>query len=157
MAKKVVATIQKDKGKKFVKAIKMVKNDKGNYEFKESFILTDDLEDFLLKTMTQIKEKLYVITRNDLPYGSQAVQAGHSLAQFILEHLEISQLWHIIYLSVEDEDALLRLIEKCSKKGLRVSIFREPDLNNEITSITIEPGKKSKRLVGHLPLLKKKE
>lgn len=111
--------------------------------------------------MTQNK-KLYVITRNDLPSGTKAVQAGHSLAQFILEHLEISQLWHkesqyLIYLSIIDENALLRLIEKCNKCNLNISVFKEPDINNEITSITIEPGKKSKRLVGHLPLLFKKE
>jgi len=51
----------------------------------------------------------------------------------------------------------LRLIEKCNKCNLNISVFKEPDINNEITSITIEPGKKSKRLVGHLPLLFKKE
>jgi hypothetical protein len=50
MAKKVVATMKKTDAKRFVKVIKMVKNKKGNYEFKEQIINPEsDVDETLSK------------------------------------------------------------------------------------------------------------
>ena len=47
MAKKTVATLKKSGGKTFTKVIKAVKNDKGNYTFKEEIMPSDEVNDFL--------------------------------------------------------------------------------------------------------------
>jgi hypothetical protein len=36
--------------------------------------------------------------------------------------------------------------------NLKISVFREPDIGNEITAIAIQPGETSKKLVRNLPL-----
>ncbi len=46
MAKKVVATLQTGAGKNFAKVIKMVKNKKGAYQFKETIVHVDHVKDF---------------------------------------------------------------------------------------------------------------
>ncbi|MCG9911952.1 MAG: DUF4295 domain-containing protein [Flavobacteriales bacterium] len=46
MAKKVVATLKKGEGKDFAKVIKMVKNEKGSYSFKEEIVHKDAANDF---------------------------------------------------------------------------------------------------------------
>lgn len=46
MAKKVVATLKKGEGKDFARVIKMVKNEKGTYSFKEEIIHKDLATDF---------------------------------------------------------------------------------------------------------------
>jgi hypothetical protein len=50
---------------------------------------------------------------------------------------------------------LKRLIEKLEKHHIKYSIFREPDINNQITAIAIEPSEKTRRLVSSLPLMLK--
>jgi len=47
---------------------------------------------------------------------------------------------------------LVKLIEEASEKGLKFSVFREPDIDNQITSVAIEPGNKSKKLCSRLKL-----
>lgn len=108
--------------------------------------------------MTQIK-KLTTVTRRDLSPGYQSVQSTHAGILFIFEHPEISQIWHkdpyLAQLSAKNEDALKHLILKLEKNQIKYSVFREPDLNNEITAIAIEPSDKTRRLVSNLPLMLK--
>jgi len=47
MAKKVVATLQSGAGKKYTRVIKMIKTDRGSYNFKESVIHNETITDFL--------------------------------------------------------------------------------------------------------------
>lgn len=49
---------------------------------------------------------------------------------------------------MELERLSLRLTKKCIKH----SLFREPDLNDELTAIAIEPGRDSKRVCSSYPL-----
>lgn len=107
--------------------------------------------------MTQINQKLIVITRRDLSPGCQAVQAAHAAIEFQHEHFKIAKQWnseskYLIFLSVQNEQSLLILLEKIQKHGLKYSVFREPDINNEITAIAMEPSDKSKKLCSNLPL-----
>jgi hypothetical protein len=100
---------------------------------------------------------LYVITRADLSPGYQAVQSMHALRQFTEEHPEIDQEWfkksnYLGLLSVEDELALCKLIDKAVALGIKFSIFREPDIDNQITAIALEPGSKSKKLCQNIKL-----
>ena len=49
MAKKTVASLQKKGAKAFTKAIKIVKNDRGNYSFKSEIVPKDKVKEFFAK------------------------------------------------------------------------------------------------------------
>lgn len=106
-------------------------------------------------TSTGPKDKLYLVVRADLPPGQQAVQACHAMRGFAFEHEGVERAWfeasnHLALLAAPDEWALLRLAREAAHKGLRVSSFREPDRDNEVTAIALEP--RAKRLLRGLPL-----
>lgn len=108
-------------------------------------------------TKTMNKDKLYLITRDDLVPGSQAVQAMHAARQFQAEHSEIEQRWfnssnHLCFLSVPSVQDLEKLVRKAERRGVLYSTFQEPDLENQMTAIALEPGQNSRRLCGKLKL-----
>lgn len=89
--------------------------------------------------------------------GSQAVQGMHSLVEFLIKHPDKSKHWYensnsIIFLSVANEQELLDLIDKCKSKNIECCEFREPDLDNSLTSICIEPSGKTKKICYNLKL-----
>ena len=80
--------------------------------------------------------KLYVLSRKDLGLVYQAVQSGHALAQWCLEHPK--NYWQnqtLIYLEVKNEKKLLKWREKLRQKGIEVSEFVEPDVDYKVTAI----------------------
>lgn len=82
------------------------------------------------------KNRLYVLTRNDLNLPYQGVQAGHAVAQWMLENKD-KEVWnneYLIYLEVDNIDFWKM---KLSDKGINYSEFKEPDLNNLTTAIAI--------------------
>lgn len=90
----------------------------------------------------------------------QAVQSGHAAIQFQYDYPDIAKEWHdnskyLIYLSVENESELQHLIQKLQKSKIKFSVFRESDIDNQITAIAIEPSDKTRRLVSNLPLMLK--
>jgi peptidyl-tRNA hydrolase len=89
--------------------------------------------------------------------GYQAVQSIHAAIQFKFEHPEISLDWfeksnYLGLLSVANEGELIALIEQATEKGIALSVFREPDIDNQITAIALSPGPQSKKLCSRLPL-----
>ena len=107
----------------------------------------------------QIKEgdKLYVVTRQDISFGYQGVQAQHAIVEFCFQHPEIAKTWYensnyLGFLSVANENELMALAEQAAANDIHVSVFREPDVDNEVTAIAIAPGPKSKKLVSKLEL-----
>ena len=85
-------------------------------------------------------KKMYVLIRKDLDPSYQAVQAGHALAQFMLEHPDQAQDWDnhtLIYLRVKNEDELKKWWMKIDnmEEDAPYSTFREPDIGNELTAI----------------------
>jgi peptidyl-tRNA hydrolase len=100
-------------------------------------------------------DKLYLVTRGDLPAGQQAVQACHALRQFVEEHPEVERAWfagssHLALLAVADEGELARLLVEARDRGLLAAAFREPDLGDALTAVALEPG--ARRLLRRLPL-----
>jgi hypothetical protein len=97
----------------------------------------------------QKSNRLYVLISNKLPSIYGAVQGGHAVAQWMLEHHNDLK-WKnetVIYLSCNIEQMLYKL------NGDDISIFREPDLGNEITALAVlgnhynEPVLKKLRLL----------
>lgn len=102
-------------------------------------------------------DKLYVVTRSDLSNGYQAVQGMHAAIQFIFEHKEVVCDWYqtsnyLGFLSVANESELAQLAEQAERHNIRFSVFREPDINDQVTAIALEPGAKSKKLCNKLKL-----
>lgn len=99
--------------------------------------------------------KLYVITRQDLSAGQQAVQSCHALIEFQVTHPDLTKEWYarsntLALLSVPDEMELEALARSAEAKWIEVSRFREPDRDNELTAIVLGP--QGKRLVQRLSL-----
>lgn len=87
----------------------------------------------------------------------QLAQACHVTFQFAREYPQLTISWmdisnYIAILQVENEAKLHELIEKASSRAVVLSIFKEPDMNNEITAIALEPGEKSKKLCSNFKL-----
>lgn len=99
-------------------------------------------------------DKLYLVTRSDLPAGQQAVQAAHAMRQFAADFPDVDRQWFessntLALLAVPDEPSLARLLRKARWRG-PVSEFREPDRGGELTAIAIGPW--GKPVVARLPL-----
>lgn len=105
-------------------------------------------------------EKLRVVSRRDISIGYQSVQSAHALVQFQYEHPELAKLWYkesnyLAFLTVANEEELEKLIRKAEAKGIKHSIFREPDIDNQITAVAFEASDESRRLTSSCPVLGK--
>lgn len=98
--------------------------------------------------------KLVLVTRKDLSPGYQAVQPLHALAEFAQQHPAAFFHWqnfdkNIVLLSTKDEESLKSLYENIEGKK---SQFREPDINDELTSIAFSPTEFDCKRTSKLPL-----
>lgn len=104
-------------------------------------------------------DRLYLITRRDLPPGPQAVQSCHAMAAFAIEHREAFEAWFqgsntLALVSVENERELESLLDTANSKGISASDVREPDLEDQLTALAFGPeGRKICR--GLTPTLRK--
>lgn len=99
-------------------------------------------------------DKLYLVTRTDLPPGVRASQLVHAQRQFAAEHPDEDLRWFrgsntIVLLEVPTEDHLAQLERRARIAGTSVSVFREPDLGDQLTSLALGPS--GKRHVRALP------
>ena len=70
----------------------------------------------------------------DKVYG--CVQGGHAVAQWLIDNKDTQQ-WnnqYLIYLSADIE----KWIFKLNLKGIKFSVFNEPDLDNIPTALAVE-------------------
>ena len=75
--------------------------------------------------------------RRDLSLPYRAVQGGHAVAQWMMDHAGTWQNEYLIYLDVPDLQALERWIYKLDLLEVSYSVFREPDLDNELTAVAV--------------------
>jgi len=61
----------------------------------------------------------------------------------------------LVFLTVADEADLIKLITKAILTGIKYTIFREPDLDNQITAVAFEPTDATRKLTSSCPLLGK--
>lgn len=105
-------------------------------------------------------EKVFLVTRADLPPGQQAVQAAHALQELNVQHGELVRGWYarsntLAFLAAKDEEALKRLHVEAQAKGLVSVQFCEPDRNKEVTALALGP--EAARMVRRLPLALKEK
>lgn len=104
--------------------------------------------------MSQI-HKLIVVTRQDITPGYAATQSVHVALLFAQEFPQIYEKWskdpYLALLSARSEEELSNLISKLEKSKIKFSVFREPDINNQVTAICIEPSEASRRITSSLP------
>lgn len=97
-------------------------------------------------------DRLYLVTRADMPPGDQATQAAHALSAFAVDHPELHRAWHsngknLILLAIPDEPALRALY---ATTDVEKACFTEPDMNGELTAIALSGA--ARRAVSCLPL-----
>jgi len=82
-----------------------------------------------IETNTQ---KMYILCNRRLATTYAAVQGGHAIAQWILEHPgQYDPNITLVYLNCRTDKKLEEMIEH----NYDFSVFKEPDLGNTITAI----------------------
>ena len=93
-------------------------------------------------------KKFYVIVRKDLDHSQRAVQGGHAIAQYLLEHP--TEEWKngtLIFLGVCNEFQLKKWYDKLINKDIKCSHFIEPDIGYQMTALAaIDTGEIFRRL-----------
>ena len=102
-------------------------------------------------------EKLFLITRADLPPGAQAVQAAHAFREIVERHPRIEGEWYkksntIALLAVRNEQELLALLRMARDREIPHALFREPDLSSQLTAIALAPCEQARRICRSLKL-----
>lgn len=102
-------------------------------------------------------EKLYVLVREDLSRGQQAVQGMHALADFASQHPEHFHPWNrsgntLVLLNVADNNHLLDCKALFVGSGMACVMFREPDMGHQGTALAIQPHPAVSEWVSLLPL-----
>lgn len=96
------------------------------------------------------------MVREDLSFAQQIVQSCHSLLESVLfkpPNLYIPHP-HLVLCSVSDEQELLIFAEKLNSRGIKFSLFQEPDIGNVYTSLSTEPiSGETRRIFSKLRLL----
>ncbi len=86
-------------------------------------------------------KKLYVLVRKDMSNSQKAVQAGHAVAQFLIENPDTE--WDngtLVYLSCGPMylmgcGAIEAVHEDLALAGCETASFREPYMDNKVTAI----------------------
>jgi hypothetical protein len=98
-------------------------------------------------------ERLYILVNNQLPLAYQGVQAGHAVAQWLIEHP--NQTWnndYLIYLGV-NELQLQKWMFRLELHKISYSKFVEPDIGNKVTAIAIQLPEEYSGLFENLKLM----
>lgn len=106
--------------------------------------------------MKKNNSHLVTVTREDLDWGVQSVQSTHAAINFTQKYPAETHQWfttsnYLWQCACKDEFELEGLAQKAEKLGLKIVRFFEPDINNQLTAIAIEPGEQTRKLVRNLP------
>ena len=82
-------------------------------------------------------QKLYIVTRANLPAGLQIAQCCHALQSFNDQHPELATRWegNIVILAAKDLSELSTLTCELSRSRHRMACFHEPDIGGELCPI----------------------
>ena len=90
---------------------------------------------------------VYVLVRQDLSLAQQNVQSIHAVLCASMSDLIGSIHPHLVLGKVKDEPELLKWADKLDAKGVKFSMFREPDIGNQATALATEPLYNGKRSI----------
>lgn len=82
--------------------------------------------------------RMYVLVRKDLDCSYRLIQGSHALAQYAIDHPIDFQRWGngtIVFLSVRNLFEIKAWCKKIEELGSPLSLFQEPDLENQPTAI----------------------
>jgi hypothetical protein len=99
--------------------------------------------------------KLFVVVRADIAPGLQLAQSGHAIVSFQHSYAGEYEEWYrgsnnLVILASRNEAELTKLAYSLTCKGVKVALFREPDLGDELTSIGV--GSEGQKYLSCLPL-----
>ena len=103
-------------------------------------------------------EKMYVIVRNDLSVAYRCVQGAHALSQYAIELNQSFSFWdnqYLIFLSTPNLITIKEFEKILKKRNVVYSLFKEPDLGNQLTAIAFRAydiPKDIAELVSQMPL-----
>lgn len=84
----------------------------------------------------------------------QAVHAAHDAGRFFCSPDD--PVPSVVVCQAPDEDSLQREANRLEQRGIRVTVFREPDRGNEATALATEPlGQEARRLFRKWKLLER--
>jgi len=100
---------------------------------------------------------MYIAVRTDMSPGLQAAQAVHAAFHFSFDWPSMALAWvrdsnFLVVVAVPDEESLADLATQAVEEGIARTIVREPDLDNTITAVALEPGAIARRLCAEMPL-----
>ena len=89
--------------------------------------------------------------------AQQAVQSAHAAIDFVIKYPTKSKSWHeesnyLVILSVKSKEQLESILVSLEDTDLSFAPFYEPDLNNQLTAVAIEPGEQSKKFCSRFRL-----
>lgn len=101
--------------------------------------------------------KLVTVTRRDLKPSYQLVQTLHAGLQYSIDNIRTMFEWDddsksVVSLSVNNEQELVDLAQYIGDNFTYVSVFKEPDLKNQVTAIAFYAKEECRQALQHLPL-----
>lgn len=87
---------------------------------------------------------IYVFVRTDIPVAHQMVQTGH-VCYMAGKLFDAQEDTFLVLCSVKDENELISIKSRLDLKGVKSTMFFEPDNNFNYTSLCTEPVTKEKR------------
>lgn len=89
---------------------------------------------------------VYIIVRNDLSNAQKAVQGTHVAIEVARNSMDKQQEHpSVIYVIVRNEQKLINISKELLDNDIEIKVFREPDIDNEMTAIATVPLIGSKR------------
>lgn len=91
-----------------------------------------------------------------MPHGNQLSQAMHAAIDYCMQHKP--QTWWtssntLVVMQIKDEAELLKLYDRAVGRGVKCTLFREPDMDNRATALALDPeDENSAKLTSSLPL-----
>lgn len=81
----------------------------------------------------------YVVVRTDLPLSQQLCQAVHAAHEAGIRFGNPNGISSVVVCSVPNEQRLISELERIESKGIKTTLFREPDIDNQATAFATEP------------------
>lgn len=107
--------------------------------------------------MQRPDDRLYIVTRGDLPIGLASAQCAHAAFSFARDRWEQTAPWlrdsqWLVIVTVPDEAALEDLALRAQLGSVAHTLWHEPDRDGELTAVALAPCRASRMLCANLPL-----